>query len=143
MRKGVPQSSNAEGHGAYARCFPRVVGGRRRTSCREAASVGVRRSRWRRSAREEDPGYRNIARRFQNRRPYSPGDSKGARGGEKAIRLLGFGRGNSEARENHGSGEERSVTSLSSPHVSLTPRQAHTHHRDLSPVALWRGGDWS
>jgi hypothetical protein len=90
---------------------------------------GKRRSktlRWRRSAREEKPCcFEKNGGGFQEPKTRWSRDNPRTDGGEASHTFPRFsGLKNSEAHENHWSGERSSVTILRSSCVSLTPRKA-------------------
>jgi hypothetical protein len=106
---------------------------------------GKRRSktlRWRRSAREEKPCcFEKNGGGFQEPKTRWSRDNPRTDGGEASHTFPRFsGLKNSEAHENHWSGERSSVTILRSSCVSLTPRKADPSLRYLSPVAKDGGG---
>jgi hypothetical protein len=99
---------------------------------------GKRRSktlRWRRSAREEKPCcFEKNGGGFQEPKTRWSRDNPRTDGGEASHTFPRFsGLKNSEAHENHWSGERSSVTILRSSCVSLTPRKADPSLRYLSP----------
>jgi hypothetical protein len=116
MKKRVSNPPYAEGSGANARCFLKMLGGyvrlcvRRRQAWGEDATVASK-------CKRGSLGNRNISQRLKDQTPCTPGEPEGDEGREEGHTVPRFFKcKNSEAEENHESGEERSVTFFSLPH---------------------------